>query len=64
MARIKLEGDFGTVELKRPDDGGEIVAACLAEGCGWTEDYDTMDDAVEYAADHVDPGVRRCLGGG
>jgi hypothetical protein len=63
MARIMLQGDFGTVELTRPDDGG-VKAICLAEDCDWTEDYDTVGDAVEYAADHVDPGPRRCLEGG
>ena len=54
MARLILAGQHARLELTSdPEDGGTI-ATCLSTGCDWTETYDTLDDAAEYAADHAD----------
>jgi hypothetical protein len=65
MAQLFLGGDMARVELVREED--RVRATCdehspydsrLAPpgACSWTEVYDTMDDAVEYAVDHADRG--------
>jgi hypothetical protein len=58
MAKLRLIGDIAQVELTRDDEDGQVIATCILHpsirACAWTERYDTMDDAVEYAADHVD----------
>ena len=61
MARLILRGQVADVELTvEPTEGG-VVATCLGHSvspmeCTWTETYDSMDDATEYAADHADEG--------
>ncbi len=67
MARLTLTGDIATVGLTTDPEDGQIVATCAAhdlEGvrseymrCPWTERYDDLGDAVEYAADHADRGT-------
>jgi hypothetical protein len=63
MARLILQGDVAEVELTIDDEDGQIIATCVQHpgrwqtgGCGWTERYDGMDDATEYAAYHADTG--------
>lgn len=67
MARLMLGGAMARVELVREED--QVRATCdehspfdgrltPAGNCSWTEVYDTMDDAVEYAADHADQGTQ------
>lgn len=64
MAKLILTGEVAQVELTTDDDDGQVIATCFLhagkeEGqCAWTERYDGMDDAVEYAADHADRGTR------
>ncbi len=65
MAKLRLVGKRVQVQLDRNDEG-QVVARCIvhqaAPGetrrgtCRWTEIYDDMNDAVEYAADHADRG--------
>lgn len=54
-----LIGDTADVELTHDED--EIVATCtmhaLMPDCGWTQRYDDLRDATEYAADHADRGA-------
>lgn len=58
---------MATVELTSDPEDGQTIATCYdhttADGrlappgnCSWTERYDTLDDAAEYAADHADRG--------
>lgn len=65
MARLMLGGDMARVELTTDPEDGQVIARCDEHSpfdgrlappgdCSWTERYDTMDDAVEYAADHAD----------
>lgn len=55
MARIILEGDAARVELTVDQEEGGIIATCLDSVCTWTEQYDTLGDAAEYAGhDHAD----------
>jgi hypothetical protein len=61
MAKLMLIGDTADVELTVDDEDGQIIATCvlhsrLLEGCDWTERYDDLRDASEYAADHADGG--------
>ncbi len=67
MAKLILKGDVADVELTTDDEEGQVIATCIAHrpetltslrpgACGWTERYDGMDDATEYAADHADTG--------
>lgn len=70
MAKLLLRGEIAAVELLRPDPDDEdlILAKCVkheaalgglpTEGCGWSESYDTLDDAAEYAERHADFGRR------
>lgn len=60
MAKLMLTGDTADVELTHDED--EIVATCTLhagsrDGCGWTQRYDDLRDATEYAADHADCGT-------
>ena len=61
MARLILRGEVAEVELVRDDDD-QVIATCVqhlgSEGapCSWTEAYDDMNDAEQYAADHADSG--------
>jgi hypothetical protein len=64
MARLVLIGDVAEVELTVDDEDGQVIATCVkhpsdapwrvTSACGWTERYDDMRDATEYAADHAD----------
>lgn len=63
MAKLILRGDVAEVELTRDDEDGQVIATCVRHtgeqdgaGCTWTERYDDMDDAANYAADHADTG--------
>ena len=67
MAQILIKGSVATVELTtEPVDGG-VIATCIGHrvetltslqpgACGWTDTYDDLNDATEYAADHADSG--------
>lgn len=68
MARLVLIGDMTQVELAADPEDGQIVARCFEHSqsdarltppgdCSWTERYDDLGDASEYAADHADRGV-------
>lgn len=65
MARLMLVGETATVELTSDPEDGQTIATCVAHQpasavkCGWTERYDTLDDASEYAAGHADSGDPR-----
>ena len=52
MAQVEIFTD--------PEDGELILARCTAHPfaplCRWSERYDTMDDATQYAATHADGG--------
>jgi hypothetical protein len=69
MAKLMLIGDVAEVELTSDPDTGGTIATCAEHkgyvfgnipaypnGCGWTERYDTLDDAEQYASDHADTG--------
>jgi len=66
MARIILKGNVADVELVTDSEDGQVIAKCVthdfgaggvkAGECPWSERYDCMDDATEYAADHADTG--------
>lgn len=61
MAKLMLNGDTCTVRLFAPgefDDGHDETYVAYCEAHDWTEVYDTLDDAAEYAADHADNGPR------
>lgn len=68
MAKLMLIGDMAQVELTTDDEDGQIIATCVnhseADGrlalpgdCAWSERYDDLGDASEYATDHADRGV-------
>lgn len=73
MAKLILIGKVAQVELTATEDeeAGIWLATCEKHehwwdkraveptlvGCGWTERYDTLNDAAEYASDHADRGV-------
>jgi hypothetical protein len=58
MSRLILQSDDRSieVELTTDDEDGQIIATCVKdardEGCTWTERYDDLGDASEYATDH------------
>lgn len=54
MAKLILQGSNYYVELSRDNETGEVIATCQRRMCSWTERYDTLNDAAEYAADHAD----------
>ena len=61
MAKLMLIGDVAHVEiLTDPEDEELTLARCTAHPfaplCRWSERYDTMDDATQYAATHADEG--------
>jgi hypothetical protein len=61
MAKLILKGDVADVELTTDDEDGQAIATCAGHPgssweCTWTERYDDMNDATEYAADHADTG--------
>jgi hypothetical protein len=68
MAKLMLVGDMAQVELLSDPIEGGTIATCaghtrpnvldsrLDHECSWTERYDTLDDAGEYAASHADSG--------
>lgn len=71
MAKLMLVGEKAMVLMLSPgtpgNEGGELVKAVCQKhtpgptdasmySCTWTEEYDTLDDATEYAADHADRG--------
>ena len=66
MANLVLLGEVAQVELTRDDEDGQVIATCYLHRpesgrppvirCDWTERYDTLDDASEYASDHADRG--------
>lgn len=69
MAKLMLIGEVAHVALTSDDEDGQTIATCeehsLFDGrlappgnCDWTERYDTLNDAAEYAADHADTGRR------
>jgi hypothetical protein len=68
MAQLILKGSFATIELTSDPEDSQTVATCIEhqpsptgwpeKGCDWTEHYDTLDDAAEYAAGHADRGTR------
>lgn len=66
MARLMLIGEVAQVELTTDDLDDVVIARCrlhptvirsTGAPCPWTERYDCMDDATEYAADHADRGT-------
>jgi hypothetical protein len=63
MAKVMVIGDVADILLIVDDEDDQVVATCHVHhlapyvdraGCGWTERYDDMRDATEYAADHAD----------
>lgn len=72
MAKLMLIGPMAQVEILSPgtegNEDGELVKAVCYEhstydgrlappgNCTWSEEYDTLDDAAEYAADHANRG--------
>lgn len=68
MARLMLIGIMANVELTTDDEDGQIIATCVEHSesdgrlappgnCTWSERYDDLGDASEYATDHADRGV-------
>lgn len=67
MAKLLLIGNVAAVELTSDPEDGQTIATCIDHttndgrlappgDCSWTERYDTLNDAAEYAADHADRG--------
>jgi|1185.fasta_scaffold1986332_1 nitrous oxidase accessory protein NosD len=63
MAKLILQGNVAQVELTTDDEDDQVVATCIehqgryfSDACAWTQRYDTLNDAAEYAADHADTG--------
>lgn len=68
MAKLMLIGETAHVVLDTDPEDGQIIATCFGHknpnplaswvvaGCRWSERYDTLNDAAEYAADHADTG--------
>jgi hypothetical protein len=64
MAKLMLIGRTAEIELTTDPEDGQIIATCenhVMPGvgrirCDWTERYDDLNDASEYAADHADTG--------
>jgi hypothetical protein len=64
MAKLILQGDIAAVELTKDDEDGQVIATCVQHfasswECTWSERYDDMNDATEYAADHADTGRQK-----
>lgn len=68
MAKLMLIGDVAQVELTIDPEDAQVVATCTEHraypnlesrmvSCDWTERYDDLRDASEYAADHADRGA-------
>jgi len=65
MAKLMVIGKDGrSVEITRDPLDGDLTAKCVKHGkpgpkngCDWSETYDDLNDATEYASDHAD-GVR------
>jgi hypothetical protein len=59
MSRLILQSDdrFIEVELTTDDEDSQIIATCVkhddAPECSWTERYDDMNDATQYADCHI-----------
>jgi hypothetical protein len=67
MAQLILKGSVATIEFTSDREDGQTITTCIEHnytknsrhpGCGWTERYDNLDDAAEYAIDHADRGTR------
>jgi hypothetical protein len=65
MAKLMLIGEVAHVQLTFDPEDGQAIATCVLHDarklnkpgwCTWTERYDTLDDAAEYAAGHADRG--------
>jgi len=62
MARLMLIGAVAEVEFTTEPTEGGVIATCVKHPrpdgwtCTWSETYDDMNDATEYAADHADEG--------
>lgn len=64
MARLVLIGNTAEVELTTDDEDDQVIAVCKTHfasswECTWTERYDDLNDATEYAADHADTGRQK-----
>jgi hypothetical protein len=57
MARIKVEGDYGTADLGEPDEDGDYRWTCANGHRG--DAFRPIDEAVADAESHVD--MRRCV---
>jgi len=68
MAKLMVIGEVAQVEITRDPLDGDLTAKCQGHikptdtlptlpACDWSETYDDMNDAVEFASDHAD-GVR------
>lgn len=67
MANLRLLGKIAQVELTHNEDG--VKAICIlhdarhlrahdvGQRCTWTEQYDDLNDAAEYAQVHADRGI-------
>jgi len=68
MAKLTLTGKVAQVELFHHEDG--VKAKCILHDarhlrtmgistyCAWSEQYDDLNDAAEYAQDHADRGIQ------
>ena len=66
MAKLILKGNVADVELISDPVDDQVIALCarhpsdepwrVTGRCSWTERYDDLGDATEYAADHADTG--------
>jgi hypothetical protein len=62
MAKLMLIGEVAHVELTSDPEIGQTIATCTGHlftvagtpRCTWRVAYATLNDAVEYAADHAD----------
>lgn len=67
MAKLMLIGQAAHVRLTSDPEDGQVIATCTQHGhpveggrvlwgnpCGWTERYDDLNDAAEYASGHAD----------
>lgn len=68
MAKLMLIGEAAQVEIITDPDGATRIAKCVKHGggpggwpgiaCDWSETYDDLNDATEYAEGHADTGRR------
>lgn len=56
MAKIMVEGDFGTVTLSEPDEDGDYSWTCSC-GLHKASEYRPLDEAISSAEMHVDYGT-------